>query len=97
MDPLTEIRHGPRVRKIPLIERQFINQAHIRRQLEQYSGVERKSRHGTWSVSSPSMTCASLRRLRNDLKQPDVGQKELSFFIGLINEPGDRFDSHFSG
>ena len=87
MDPQTEIRHGPRIPKIPLSERQFINQAQIRKLLELYSGIERKSHHGTWKLNQPTMTSASFRQLRNELK--DGGQRELSVFLSLINEPGN--------
>ena len=91
MDPLTEIRHGPRVRKIPLNERQFITHTQMRRQLEVYSGVARKSHHGTWKTSRPTVTCTTFRLFRNNLKRQDIGQRELSSFLTLINEPGDLY------
>lgn len=81
-----EERQGPPVPSIPLNERRLINDANLRRQLEQYSGM-RKMKTGQWRRNEPTMTTIQFREFLESLKNGRL--RTLAGFISLMNVNGN--------
>ena len=88
MDPITELRHGPVVPKIPISDRQYIKESDLRARLEVYAGIGRPNNHtGEWVEASKTLTVSQFHRFRNSLKE--ANHRVLSSFLAAFNERGN--------